>query len=114
MTGKQILLVAAAIFACTNNACAQNTWYGLLTVDKFPLDNCVVTNFSPDTMTSWTTGDVGHTRDYLIQMENDYIDNIKHDGFNAVLGYRVNSIRSGAGIGTVIVLKGVSVKVTCK
>ena len=114
MTGKQILFAVAVIFSCVNSAHAQNTWYGLLTVDKFPLNNCVVTEFSPLSTQGWTTGDVEHTRNYLIQMEKEYIDEEKRDGFNAILGFRVNSIRSGVGIGTVIELNGVAIKVKCK
>ena len=122
MTRKQILLIAAAIFACTNGAHAETTWYGLLTVDKFPLDNCVVTEFSPETGRSWFSGATAQKIEETVEkFESEYIETAKRDGFNAVLGYRTSFIGSGGmasyiGLvtGGVVSFYGVGVKVKCK
>jgi hypothetical protein len=117
---KKILLIAAALFASANSAYAETTWYGLMTVDKIPIDRCVVTDFLSVRESNWISGgSPEQTQDFLDQFEAKFSGNVKRDGYNAVLGFRVNSIRSGAGVlsspfGTVIQLTGVAVKITCK
>ena len=119
---KKIALFAAVVVLCAPHIsmAIRSRWYGLLTVDKFPISGCVITDLGTFESSNWVDG---ISPKKLAQFRSDYEDGFANDvrnaGYNAVLGYTTAFLGSGAPfsggmyLSGVLVMSGTAVKAKC-
>lgn len=80
-----LILLSFCSSAKTNQ---NNKWYGLLTIDSFPMEHCKVYAFEPiDTWFSFMNSPVDGIYDSYSDYKQRLIDHAKRGNWNAIIGF---------------------------
>lgn len=115
-----VLLITSILFAMS--ASAETVWRGLLTVDTYPENGCVVTEFANLRSENWVSAArLEQFQAFVSDLERKYEKDAASQGFNAILGYKIIFIGGSEGVNQMggpfisglVKLNGVAVKVKC-
>lgn len=118
---KVLGLISLICILFSSHSWAEDKWYGLLTVDNFPVNNCAVVDIEPMHIAQWTdNASPKELYEMRIRIDNEFSKLARDKGFNAVLGYTgtfsggSHSFSNTTYIGGIISTRGVMAKVKCK
>jgi hypothetical protein len=125
---KKHFWLLAIIILCSGNVFAETVWRGLLTVDRFPDDRCVITDFATLKIENWVdAASPEQVQAFLANIERQFEKDAATKGFNAVIGYSTTFVGGAGGVvqstpttqqhnvvvSGLINLRGVGVKLRC-
>ena len=118
---KVSIIISLFCILFSSSSWAEDKWFGLLTVDKFPVNNCAVVGIEPMHIAQWTdNASPKELYEMRIRIDNEFSKAARGKGFNAVLGYTAtfsggsHSFSNTTYIGGILSNRGVLAKVKCK